>query len=338
MSDELEPIGPSEAKKMYLNDKSTEASDSTVQAHDYRLRHFIRWCDEEDIENLNDLSGRDLHRYKLWRRDDGDLNNVTMVTQLSTLRVFIRWCEQIDAVAKGLNESIVMPSVSKGADQRDAMLDVEDANQLLEYLRQFEFATRTHALIEVLWHTGIRIGSAHGLDVEDYDGQDALLRLRHRPDAGTRLKNKDVAERFVAINDSVCDVVDAYIEYNREEVTDEHGRRPLFSGKQGRPSKSTLRDSIYKITRPCIYTNECPHGRDTDKCEAMEPYKASKCPSSVSPHAIRRGAITHHLREDVPDKMVSDRMDVGLDVLEKHYDRRSQRVKSEQRRDYTDEL
>ena len=57
----------------------------------------------------------------------------------------------------------------------------------------------------------------------------------------------------------------------------------------------------------------------------MENNKASTCLSSVSPHAIRRGSITHHLSEDVPEKVVSDRMNVNLDVLEKHYDRRTER-------------
>jgi hypothetical protein len=70
----------------------------------------------------------------------------------------------------------------------------------------------------------------------------------------------------------------------------------------------------------------------------MERNKASKCRSSVSPHAIRRGAITNHLSKDVPEKVVSDRMNVGLDVLEKHYDQRSESEKAEQRRDYLDEL
>jgi len=48
--------------------------------------------------------------------------------------------------------------------------------------------------------------------------------------------------------------LDAYIQYNRIDSTDEFGREPLFTTKSGRPDKSTLRDSIYCITRPCEYT------------------------------------------------------------------------------------
>lgn len=329
---------PSEALQLYLGTRRGEVSAQTLQAHRYRLQHFVRWCDEEDIDNLNELTSRDLNRYKLWRREDGGLNNVTTVTQLSTLRVFIRWCEQIDAVENGLSESILLPSLSKTEDQRDVMLENEEARKLLKYLRRFKFATRTHALMEVLWHTGMRIGAAQGLDLEDYRRKDQLLELRHRPNKGTRLKNGDSGERFVAVTDQVCDVLDAYIEHYRDEVTDEYNRKPLLTSRSGRPHKSTLRDSIYKITRPCIYTSNCPHDRDMEECEALEKDKASKCPSSVSPHAIRRGSITHHLSEDVPDRVVSNRMDVSLDVLEDHYDRRSAREKSEQRREYTDDL
>lgn len=338
MTDDLQPIGPEEAKQMYLDQRRSEVSESTIQAHDYRLRHFVRWCGEEDIENLNTLTGRELHQYRVWRREDGDLNNVTLVTQLSTLRVFIRWCERIDGVSEGLHDQILLPSLSKHEDERDAILDREDAERLLQYLRQFEFATRTHALIEVLWHTGMRIGAVHSLDLDDYDRREEYLELRHRPETGTRLKNKEDGERYVALTSDVCDVLDAYIEVNRYERSDEYGREPLLTSKHGRPNKSSLRDSIYRSSRPCTYGQECPHDRDPEKCEAMDRNKASKCPSSVSPHAIRRGSITHHLSEDVPEKVVGDRMNVSIDVLEKHYDRRGEREKAEQRRDYLHDI
>ncbi|WP_188786763.1 site-specific integrase, partial [Halobellus salinus] len=83
MNDDLEPIEPAEAKEMYLEQRKQEVSDATIQAHHYRLNQFVRWCTEvEGLDNLNTLSGRDLQRFKVWRRDDGDLNNVTLVTAL----------------------------------------------------------------------------------------------------------------------------------------------------------------------------------------------------------------------------------------------------------------
>ena len=107
MNDDLEPIEPAEAKEMYLEQRKQEVSDATIQAHHYRLNQFVRWCTEvEGLDNLNTLSGRDLQRFKVWRRDDGDLNNVTLVTQLSTLRVFIKWCERVDAVEEGRSTRI----------------------------------------------------------------------------------------------------------------------------------------------------------------------------------------------------------------------------------------
>jgi hypothetical protein len=44
------------------------------------------------------------------------------------------------------------------------------------------------------------------------------------------------------------------------------------------------------------------------------------------------------LTEDIPEKVISDRMNVGEDVLDKHYDRRSEEVKVEQRRGYLEDV
>lgn len=88
MYDDLEPMAPERAVELYLEDKRSEYAELTLASHESRLRKFLSWCNEEDIENLNDLSGRKLKAYKIWRRNDGDLAPASLKGQLATLRVF----------------------------------------------------------------------------------------------------------------------------------------------------------------------------------------------------------------------------------------------------------
>jgi hypothetical protein len=93
------------------------------------------------------------------------------------------------------------------------------------------------------------------------------------------------------------------------------------------------------MTRPCKFTGKCPHERDLSACEAAVSRSQSfACPSSVSPHAVRRGAITHWLNSDVPEQVVSARANVSTAVLDEHYDRWTEREKMEQRRRYLNQV
>lgn len=48
----LEPIDPETAVELYLAEREAEATESTIRSHGSRLNHFVRWCDERDIDNL----------------------------------------------------------------------------------------------------------------------------------------------------------------------------------------------------------------------------------------------------------------------------------------------
>ncbi|WP_243637929.1 hypothetical protein [Natrarchaeobius oligotrophus] len=174
-------------------------------------------------------------------------------------------------------------------------------------------------------------GANLAIDLDDYEPDEQCVWLRHRPESDTPLKNQDAAERPLALDDYYCDVIDEYIRFHRHDVVDDYGREPLITSDRGRLSSGQIRSKVYQLTQPCLY-DECPHDRDPEDCEARFYGHYSECPSSLSPHTIRRGSITFQLREDVPEEIVSDRCDVSSDILDRHYDRRTGREKMEQRR------
>jgi integrase len=218
------------------------------------------------------------------------------------------------------------------------MLDSEQATEVLAYLEKYEYASFGHVTIAIMWHTMMRIGAIHATDISDYHPDEQYVEIRHRPETGTPIKNKEDGERLIALSDQLCDLVDDWIANRKPDVTDEYGREPLLATQQGRAHRTTIRGYCYRVTRPCEFGKECPHNRDPNDCEATNRDSAYDCPSSVSPHAVRRGSITHSLNSEMPETATSDRANVSQAVLEQHYDRRTMREKMEQRREYLDEL
>ena len=334
----LEPIDPDTAFELYIAEKETSVADATLAAHRSRLGFLLDWCEERNIENLNNLTGRKLQEFRLWRRNVGDLTKVSEKTQMDTLRVFIKWLESIDGAEQDLHKKVRSPDVTPEENSRDVMLEADDAEAILTYLERYEYASLRHVTATLLWHTMLRMGAVRALDLGDYDPEEQSLTVRHQPETDTPLKNKRQGERIIAVSNDVCLVLDDWVREKRPEVTDDYGRKPLLSTNHGRAGKATIRTYCYQITRPCKYGQKCPHDRDESDCEAAELNSSSKCPSSVSPHPFRRGAITHFLQSDVPETAVSDRANVTKDVIDQHYDQRSQKEKMEQRRRYLDKV
>ena len=329
--DELVPLAPEEGVERFLDYREPSVRKNTLQNARTRLKHFLEWCEEYDVENLNDLSGRDLAAFVSWRQPD--IAPVTLQKQLSTIRQALRWWADIEAVEQGLAEKVHAPEVPDGSTSKDVHLDAERARMILGYLDRYHYASRQHAIFALLWRTGMRLSAIHSLDVDDLVEDEHAVVVEHRPEEGTMLKNGSDGDRWIYVGPEWFQIVKEYAEMHRPDATDDHGREPLFPSER---SERLAKGSIYKIvnrwTQPCRYGG-CPHGRDESECIALENGKESKCPSSRSPHAIRRGAITHHLNEDVPPEVASERMNVSLEVLYEHYDVRTEQEKMETRKD-----
>jgi len=318
---------------MYLQHRESELSDHTYRKQKQRLGSFLHFCEEEGIENLNNLGGRDIHRFRLWRKQGNDyydsVKTSTIRANLATLRVFIGFCESIDAVESGMKVKVKLPDAENSAPTE--FLDADRAEEILEYLDRFEYASIEHVTFAIMWRTAARAGAVRSLDLEDFDADEPCLMFRHRPETGTPLKNKERGERHVAVDSYYAQVLEDYIENHRYDRTDEHGREPLLTTRQGRPVASTIRNYCYRVTLPCTY-GSCTHDRDPNTCEWTEKDNHSKCPSSRSCHDLRRGSITDHRNRGIPAELVSDRVDATPKVIEEHYDKRTERERMRVRR------
>lgn len=323
MPNNLQPITPDEALNLYLDSRENELAESTLDSHQYRLQFFIEWCQTEGIENLNSLTGRHLQQYINHRRKDGNLNTVSVKTYCDTLKVFIRLLENIGGVEEGLHEKILSPKITKKA-ARDVKLEAERAQEILYYLSKYQYASLQHVELALLWSTGVRLGTLLSFDLEDYSQQNEWLSATHRPESDTPLKNQHDGERLISLKPEMCTLLNEYIDSIRPEVADSHGREPILATHHGRVSRDKIRMDCYRVTCPRYLAEPCD----------CNPESNQKCPQSISPHGIRRGAITNMLTKDVPVAVVSDRVNASRDVLEKSYDRRTEEVKVNQRRQY----
>lgn len=329
---------PAKVLEKYLTHRSGEVSEATLNAHQYRLQHFVRWCEDLGIGSTLKLDATDLETFREWRREDGNLNRVSLHTQLSTLRVFLQFCEEYDVVAPGLFDKLDIPVLDGDEESRRQIISADRMDQILAYLNRFEYASADHVIMALLWETGIRIGALQSIDVDDINTDKKEVSLQHRPQGGTSLKLGLGGERVLPLSESTCRVISDYLRTRRLPLVDQHDREPFILFTENRPAKSTIRQHVHRNTQPCLLQNDCPHGRIMLECDSRGFGLPNSCPSSHPPHDIRRGAITHWLSENVPRQIVMDRMNVHSDALDKHYDMRDSQVKRRQQRRYLDNV
>lgn len=315
-----------------MNSRQTELTESSLQTYSYRLKLWTEWCEEQEIETVGELNGWVFEQYQSHRSGVG-VSPSTLHNEMETLKDHIAYLERIEAVGDGLAEKVNVPDIPEGSRSRDTKLATDDALALIRHYRESDRSgSRHHALLELAWHTGVRLGSIRALDLRDYDSENEHVEFVHRPETGTPLKNKLDGERMVSLRRTVCRALDGYIRTYRHDTHDDYGRQPLFTSSHGgRPAKNTLRGWSYQATQPCVY-GECPHGHDPAHCDYRNYTEASKCPSSRAPHHIRTGSITWHRDRGVPKEVTSERANASEGIVDEFYDKTSKHERMEHRR------
>nr|WP_303648681.1 tyrosine-type recombinase/integrase [Haloarchaeobius litoreus] len=330
-------MSPRQARDRFLDDVSHNRTERTIESYRYRLRQFVLYCEENQIESVREIDGWVLDEYKRTLSDNAP---ATIKGKMMAVKQLVDYLARIEAVDSELPDKVDIPYPSKDDRVNKQKLDPEEAILLIENYRDDMalYGTVEHALLEILWFTGARMGSVQALDLGDFNAEDGVLWFRHRPDSGTRLKNGSDGERPVGIPDETVSVLQAWIRRDRPDTRDDHGRNPLLACRQGRPSTSTVRNWCYMGTQPCL-RKLCPHGQERKACEYTKRNYASQCPSSRSPHQVRTGSVTWQLNRGIDIEDVADRVNATPAVIREHYDVATGVEKLEERREkYQDTL
>jgi integrase len=328
----LKATPPHDAMNRYLKEKRPEITDKTHYNYSTTLRLFCDWLVENGVTDLRDLDSDIIQQYKEYR-----ISKVALITAkngLVTIKDFIQFCQTIHAVPLGLYELIRIPKLSESDEISDEVLLKSEADSILEYLKKYEYGGPRHITLLILWKTGMRVSGIRGLDLSDFDESRPALELRHRPESDTPLKRKHKSERDVILTQETAEIIQDYIEHERPNVTDDYGREPLVSTQHGRRSYGSFQRHVYSATRPCYYSGSCPFDEEPETCEANTWNGASKCPGSVSPHALRRGYVTAARNAGQPKDITGDRVNMSGRILDKHYDKGTHDEKAERRREF----
>ncbi len=164
----LHPISPDKAAAMFLLKKKEDCSHDTIENYEDGLAIFGRWTDEYGIDNLNNLTGRDLLNFKQWRKTNSGVNKMTLNGNLAVVKTFLGFCEDIEAVQDGLADKVPMPDVSEEEEVRMDPPSDELVWSVREFLNKYRYGSRIHVEVELIAEIGIRMGACRAIDEEDF--------------------------------------------------------------------------------------------------------------------------------------------------------------------------
>jgi integrase/recombinase XerC len=196
----------------------------------------------------------------------------TMARKLAAIRSFFRYMHKHNRIAHNPVENLHAPKQDK---PMPVYLPVDDMFRLLEAVKPIGvLGLRNRAILETLYSTGVRVSELAGLNVQDVDADNGLMRV-----AG-----KGGKQRLVPVGAKALAALEAY----RQALMAETGigmyaNRPVFLNKNGgRLTTRSIARVVDKMARACAL--------------AMP----------VSPHAMRHSFATHMLDAGVDLRAVQE--------------------------------
>ncbi|WP_113719587.1 tyrosine recombinase XerC [Arthrobacter dokdonensis] len=217
-------------------------------------------------EGVTSLGGLELALLRRWlgEQSAAGSSRSTLARRAAAARSFTAWALREELVEKD-------PALRLKAPKQDhalpAVLQQQQIQRLMAALQDAAaggdaVALRDHAMVELLYATGIRVGELAGADVDDLNRERRTLRVL----------GKGNKERVVPYGLPAADAVERWVAAGRPGLATERSGPALFLGKRGgRIDQRTVRTVVEHV------------------------FGALGDTSATGPHTLRHSAATHLL-------------------------------------------
>ena len=268
------------------------ASPETIRAYRSDLRQFHAYVttatpSSDSQPRPDDVDALMIRGYLAWL-DQQKEKKTSLARKLATLRSFFKFLTREERMESNPAAEVRTPKLPQSLPR---VLTKDDANALMEFpagdaLRDL----RDRAILETLYSTGARVSELVGIDQEDLNQSEGLVRLR----------GKGRKERIVPIGGIAVEAIRRYQERcSRFEVRgskleiNKSGNRQI--SKFGEPRTSNVEPRTGSLP---VFRN-LRGGRLTARSvdRIVSHYSARLAGGRVSPHALRHSFATHLLDE-----------------------------------------
>jgi integrase/recombinase XerD len=254
---------------------------NSLSAYRRDLRRYERYLRRHGLSDANAVGEATVSGYveSLKRARDADGNPrfapSSIARALVAVRSFHRFCVDEGLVERDPSEEVGAPRVPQGLPKAltepevDALLDAVEGDD--------PRALRDRAILEALYATGVRISELVGLDREDLDLEDGLLRVL----------GKGSKERVVPIGRTARRAVTEYLARGRPEL-----ERPATRRVDGDPLLLNARGG--RLSRQSCWTIVTRAGDRVG------------LDGRLSPHVLRHSCATHMLEHGADIRVVQE--------------------------------
>lgn len=246
-----------------------KTSENTVLSYERDLKKFNKYCMEQGVSSVNQITVTGLNSYVLYLKKQG-LKPATISRGIASLKAFFHFLQKEGYVNQDVAEDLKAPKVEK---KMPSVLTQEETVRLLNQAKgDSPKELRDSAMLELLYATGIRVSELISLKLEDVNLKMEYITCRD----GSK-------ERIVPFGTVAKEKLQLYLAEGRPELITDDASDYLFTNCSGH---AMSRQGFWKLVK-------C-YGKKAGITTELTPHTLRH---SFAMHLVSNGADLHAVQE-----------------------------------------